>query len=349
MSPRAVRCPVGPTVRCAAGLVAAGLVALLAGGERRAEAAVSWEPGSFEEVVARAKISGRWIVVDLFTTWCSPCHQMDEQVYPREEVGTALKAGFLAVRRDAEQGEGEALVKRYHVVGYPTVLVLDESGHEIDRLMGFVPPRELVSVLQRFREGKGTVAELERKLAQTPGDEVTRLDVATRHAYRGDPRAVAEVAEVVKGDPDNKGKRSSAKDYAGAIATLTELKRRFPQSEDAEQVPYNLGIAYHATGRDPEARAVLDGWIAEKPKDLSRYSGYAWLCFKNGFDRARGIEVAKRGLELDPKEDGLWDTLGELYAAVGKLADAREAESRALQLKPKDGYYTSQLRRWGGR
>ena len=41
--------------------------------------------------------------------------------------------------------------------------------------------------------------------------------------------------------------------------------------------------------------AELDAWLAKKPADLGRYNSYAWLCYKNNFDRARGIEVARAG------------------------------------------------------
>jgi tetratricopeptide (TPR) repeat protein len=288
---------------------------------------------------------------------------MDEKVWSRDEVGKALAPSFVMLRRDGEAGEGESLGKRFHIVGYPTLLVLDAKGNEVDRLMGAVQPRDLINTLQHFREGNGTTAELEQRLAAAPSDSALRLEVATRKAMRGDAHAPEELERVVKDDPENKAKRAAAallvlgkyyylrgtKDYARAIERLSELERRFPHSDEATEVPYNLGIAYHALGRDAEARTTLERWIAAAPKDTSRYNAYAWLCFKHDFDRPRGIEIAKKGLEINPKEDGLWDTLGELYAATGRLADARDAEERAMRLKPKDTYYSTQLRKFGGR
>jgi tetratricopeptide (TPR) repeat protein len=177
---------------------------------------------------------------------------------------------------------------------------------------------------------------------------------------RGDARAVAELGEVAAHDAAGKeaapalltlgkyyylrGKR----DYPSALTALRELTRRFPSSEEAKEAPYDLGLALHSLGRDGEARAVLDRWIADAPKDGERYNAYAWLSFKNGFDRARGIAVANEGLKMHPKNDGLWDTLAELYAATGQPAKARDAESKALALKPGDHYYAAQLRRFGG-
>ena len=324
--------------------------------------AMTWADGSFEQALQRAKAGNKWVLVDVYATWCGPCHQLDAEVWPREEVGRALEPQFVPLRRDGEEGEGAALAKRYHVVGFPTVLVIDSAGNEVDRVMGFQPASEMVQTLTQLRAGKHTLADLEHKLAANPHDEALRLEVGTRHAMRGDAHAVEELTAVVAGDAKNENKRAAQalltlgkyyylrgqKDDAHALQTLRELEKRFPSSEQAGEAGYNEGLALHHLKQDAEARRVLDAWIAAAPKDVDRYNAYAWLCFKNDFDRARGIEVAKKGLQLDPKNDGLWDTLAELYAATGKRADARDAEAHALALKPGDTYYTAQQRKLGG-
>ncbi|HEY7953793.1 MAG TPA: thioredoxin family protein [Polyangia bacterium] len=342
-----------------------GLILAVAPGLATEQKGIGWQSGTLAQALAQAKASGRWVLVDVYATWCGPCHAMDEQVWSREDVAHALDEAhggpYLPLRRDGESGEGIEVARRYHVVGYPTLLVLDGSGAEIDRVMGFVEPKELVATLAAFRAGKGTLVELERSLKATPNGaarDALLFEVGSRHAMRGDSRAVAELTEVAKQD----SKRAAPalltlgkyyylrgqKDYPSAIATLRELERRFPSSEEAGEAPYDLGAAFHALGKDSEARAVLDRWIAAAPKDGERYNAYAWLSYKSGFDRPRGIEVASAGLKMDPKNDSLWDTLAELYAATGKPTQAREAAARALALKPGDHYYQAQLRRFGG-
>ncbi len=322
--------------------------------------AVTWADGTLAEVLSKAKSSHRWVVVDIFATWCGPCHEMDEKVYARPEV-TRVLDGFVALRRDGEKDEGKTLVERYHTVGFPTLLVLDENGAEIDRLMGFVDAKALVTTLENFRRGVGTLHALEERLRANASDENLRAEVATHHAMRGDLAALTELRQVINADPDNKAKRASTallvlgkyyhlrgrKEPEKARDALDELRRRFPTSSEAEEAPYQIAIALLELNQAPAARVELDRWIAAAPKDSERYNAYAWFCFKNRAFLPRGIEVAHRGLELDPKAHALWDTLAELYAASGKRSDAEAAAQKALALRPGDPYYLTQLKRFG--
>jgi len=289
--------------------------------------AATWESGTLAQAMHKARATHRWILVDIYATWCGPCHEMDDQVYPQPEVQKAL-GGFVALRRDGEKDEGLTLVERYHTVGFPTLLVLDENGVEIDRLMGFVEASRLVASLAGFRRGEGTLQALETRLRSTPSDEALRAEVARRHAMRGDPTAPTELRQVVDHDPSNQAKRASSAllvlgkyfflrgkhDSAHAVEVLEELRRRYPGSAEAEEAPYQLATALVAGGKVAAARVELDGWLLAGPNDADRHNDYAWFCFKNKLWIPRGILVAKEGLRLDPKHAELKDTLRQLTA-----------------------------------
>jgi tetratricopeptide (TPR) repeat protein len=342
-------------------LATAAVALMMLGSAAPAAAGVTWQDGPLAAALQRAQREGKLVFIDVLATWCGPCQEMDAEVYPKEEIGRAMAASFVALRFDGERGEGLEVAQRYHVVGFPTMLIVDGSGAEIDRMMGGLSAPELLQQLERLRQKKGTLADLERTLARAP-TEALRLEVATRHALRGEARCVGELEAVAAADPDNRAHRAAAalltlgklhylrgaKDYARADQTLAELERRFPSSEEAGQAPYQRAVAQQRGGHPDQARATLDAWIARAPKDAERLAAYAWFCFKEGGDRPRGIEIARKGLSLAPTDDGLWDTLGELCLASGDRAEARRAFIRAAELAPKKAYYRAQLAKVGG-
>jgi thioredoxin-related protein len=54
---------------------------------------------------------------------------------------------FVRVFEDT-QPEGERLARKYAVPGYPTLIVLDSRGHEVDRIEGAMRAMDLIKELQ---------------------------------------------------------------------------------------------------------------------------------------------------------------------------------------------------------
>jgi thiol-disulfide isomerase/thioredoxin len=99
-----------------------------------------------DEALANAKASSRKVFVDFETTWCGPCHSMDEWIWTDAEVASTLNAGYVGVKLDGDIEK--ALVKRFTVTGYPTMLILDASGKELNRLVGYRSSAEMMARLK---------------------------------------------------------------------------------------------------------------------------------------------------------------------------------------------------------
>jgi thiol-disulfide isomerase/thioredoxin len=103
-----------------------------------------WIDGNLDRGLALAKESGRKVIVDFWATWCGPCRSLDEWIWSDAEVAARLSAGYVGVKLDADL-ENE-LVKRFHVEGYPTMIVLDPSGKEIKRF-GYLSSKGMLQTL----------------------------------------------------------------------------------------------------------------------------------------------------------------------------------------------------------
>lgn len=361
---------------------------------------VHWHVGAFDALLARAKAESKPLMVDVYATWCGPCQALDRKVYTRADVG-AEAAHWFAVKVNAEAGDGPKVLKRYHVVGYPTVLFLDPSGKEIDRIFGYEPPAEFLRTMRDYREGKGTLAVLAKEALAHPLDLDLAEQVGERYAIRGnavaakrafarifavarllaaDPRAAVRGAADVSrlggpGDFPEVRKDTVAdfttatrhvdallakaylvlgkylylrgeKDYPAAVRVLTELRRRFPDSPEAAQVPYELAVAWWKQGKADRAKAALTRFLTAGHESTDAVNTVAWFCFEERAFMPWGEGLAKAALAKDPKAAGLWDTLAELENATGDPKSAVAAEQAAIRADPKDPYYRDQLDRF---
>ena len=321
---------------------------------------VNWQDLTVDEALALATQDGSEVLVDVYATWCGPCQQLDAEVFPTELVGTATD-DLIAIRLNAEEGEGPAVVERYHVVGYPTVLLLQPDGVEIDRMFGFMPAEEFSSTIDGYQQGTGTIAQLRDQVAAEP----TNLDLVYELGYRSTIRgetdeAITLLTQVVEVDADNGlGLRSQAHfvlgkylylrgagDTSAALEQFAIIIDQFPDSLEASQVPFQSAIALCRSGDETAAREAFDAILAADPDSVNTYNSVAWTCYRESFQLEWGLEVAQRGLEIDATSHSLWDTYAELQNASGDVQGAIESIQQAITLDPDEAYYQRQLERF---
>lgn len=119
----------------------------------------SFMTGSLDAVRKEAIRQEKLVFIDIYTTWCNPCKQMDRDVFSRRDVEEFMQRHFVCARYDGEQPTGAALSQRYDVDAVPTFLIFDTRGELLARTSGARTAREFLrdmrTILQRLREGTG--------------------------------------------------------------------------------------------------------------------------------------------------------------------------------------------------
>lgn len=107
---------------------------------------IDFRPQYLHAVLDSARAEGKTAVfVDVFATWCRPCHYMDDAVFTQDAVGTYFNRYFASVQLDAEVGEGIAFAAQHGVKAYPTLLLLDLEGRVLGRHEGVLEGQPLIT------------------------------------------------------------------------------------------------------------------------------------------------------------------------------------------------------------
>ena len=100
---------------------------------------------ALDAALAEARAAGRPVMLDFSAEWCVSCKEMETRTFPDTGVIGALKP-FLLLRADVTDNneDDQALLKRFHSFGPPTIAFFDSHGTEREnfKLVGFVPPQE---------------------------------------------------------------------------------------------------------------------------------------------------------------------------------------------------------------
>ncbi len=105
--------------------------------------------GSWKELLQEARKQNKPIFLDVYTSWCAPCKQMDKFVFTDKEVANKYNSAFINYKIDAEKGEGITLAGQFNVKAYPTYLFIDPQGYPLHRVEGYFDVAPFVAEANR--------------------------------------------------------------------------------------------------------------------------------------------------------------------------------------------------------
>jgi len=338
------------------GLLAFSAALVLAAGSVQAD--VKWNDEPFDQVLARAKQENKYVFIDFYATWCGPCKRLDEKVYPDATVSGLLNS-MVSVKYDAEKEPWLPIAKKYKVNKYPTLLVLDPNGQEVDRHIGYLDPEPFVATIEGYRNGIATTAALTAQIKETPDDLDLLYKLGMKHADAGRSVDAATVlGKAMELDPKDTKGRNAEMLYALGEANYTDnrfaeakpcyekLVTEYPNSDLKSASYKRLATTQYKLG---EKFAAVDTYwksLEGKEEDPSALNGFAWFCAQRKIGLDRALPAADKAAKLSNRDPGILDTLAEVYLAMGDYGNAIKIGEEAAARDPNDSYLKDQVEKY---
>ncbi len=214
------------------------------------------------------------IVVKFYTDWCTWCKTIDTVVLVDSAVIDFFNNEMALVIINAEVDS--VLTKTYHVSGFPTLVMIEADGNEVDRLVGYLPPEEFLKTFRDYGNGIGTLDDLLNR-ATTETDRELYSKIAEKYKYRGgsDDAKTWYQKVVDEGDPlDSLSGESRlaladmfrrAKDWETAEAAYKSIIADFGDSPAGTNAEIWTAIVYRQSGDTTKAVAAFEAFIENHP------------------------------------------------------------------------------------
>lgn len=115
------------------------------------ETTIKFVNGTWEDILAKARVENRIVFVDVYATWCGPCKLLKKTTFVNSEVAEFFNANFINTAIDGETKEGLAIMERYDVRAYPTMLFVRPDGTVQKAAVGYHNANQLLKVALSVR------------------------------------------------------------------------------------------------------------------------------------------------------------------------------------------------------
>ncbi len=228
----------------------------------------------YSQLIQEAQKNQKPIVLKFYTDWCVWCKKLDSVTLQDSAVKEYL-TGFNLGSFNAEKDT--ALAHRYGIIAFPTVVICNYQGQEIDRIH-YEEPANFIQVIQGYFDNKGTLDAMLTAEKERPDSAQLLFDIADKYTYRNQ-RDVAQTyyEKIIQIDSANqlKLKEQSVfqiayiyrknKEYDTAIAYFQKFMEQFPQSEQASDAYYYIGSLTADKGDSVQALVLLKDWLKRYP------------------------------------------------------------------------------------
>ncbi|MEE9441565.1 MAG: tetratricopeptide repeat protein [candidate division Zixibacteria bacterium] len=239
--------------------------------------------------------------------------------YRNDEVIELVNSRLVAVKING--WEDTTLSNHYGINGYPSEIIANADGTEIDRIWGYAPPEDFIQAVNDYLMDKNTLADYLRQKETAPTMKLYNM-IAEKYTGRSAySDAETFYRKILQSDPTNKegysdsalynmGKmKRRAKQYAAAEEAFQRLQTTYPESDMVDDAVFSIATTKSRAEKYDEAIAAFKAFINDYPdsdliQDAEVYIPYS---LKKKGDNDEALRLFKEFLEKYPdSEDTNW-------------------------------------------
>jgi TolA-binding protein len=169
---------------------------------------------------------------------------------------------------------------KYHVSGYPTIMVLQKDGAEMDRVVGYYRAPEFISQVEDYLAGRNTLAAYAAMEPDSGSDAGYVYRLGDRFLYHGhEKEARTRYAKVIQMDPKNRSEMvddalyqfarmaRKAKDYPSDRRYAQRIIEHYPDSDMYRSAILEVAGSYRREQNYKTARPIYLDYKKRFPDD----------------------------------------------------------------------------------
>ncbi len=251
-------------------IFALGFLLMIGCGEKGDETVIGTQEIDFitdyDSALAVAQQKGQKVLIDFYTEWCKWCKTLDTVTYVDSAVIEYSKTLVFA-KIDAEADT--STTQKYKVQGYPTIVLVNDDGSEIDRIGGYLEPDEFLETVENYLNDRETLKDYLRRADTNATIEVNYI-LANKYSDRGmNDEALSYFKKVIEADPKQEDTLTvdamlsigsiylRDKKYVKSFGQFKKVMKTFEGSEAGADAMIWLAYGYRKRGADNDTTNAI--------------------------------------------------------------------------------------------
>lgn len=128
-----------------------------------AQEGIAFQPLQLEEALLKAKKENKFVFMEIHSSGCAACVLMEEEVFPRPEMGSFFNSQFICVSYNTSLSENKALRDKYPTYYIPAFFILRPDGGVYHKFIGAYPADQFIAIVKNALNENNSYSYLEKR------------------------------------------------------------------------------------------------------------------------------------------------------------------------------------------